>query len=279
MPRNHPPGPRHRVAIATSPEQQHSLTCRRLDPLPAPQTSRSTWGLTHPEVIHGRNCLLEVSGDLHGDVLIEARLHGAEGWQRGPIVQSCCRAKGGERQRSTAPCRRGPRGSGPPPRGHSLAPLPRAAFCSSRSRRSSSSALRFSSSCRFSSSAVAAAAEACGGHAALSCPLLPRPTRAAPGQPRYLRPVGAVVPGLRGARSPRGLRGSLRWRHAYGGRGPGRGMVRWRWRLRDREEGAEPPVAPGRDAPSPGQGHREAASGHRGARAHPRLTAPFSKGL
>lgn len=50
----------------------------------------------------------------------------------------------------------------PCPTGHSRAAPPRAAFCSSRSRRSSSSAFRFSSSCRFSSSAVAAAAEACG---------------------------------------------------------------------------------------------------------------------
>lgn len=178
------------------------------------------------------------------------------------------------------PCRRGPRGPQPPPWGHSPAPLLRAAFCSSRSRRSSSSALRFSSSCRFSSSAVAAAAEACGGHAALSSRLLPRPTRAARRQPRYLRPIGAVVPGLSRAWSPRGLRGSLRRRHSCGGRGPGRGMVRRRWRLRDREGGGEPPVPPGRGGQSPGQGHREAVPGHRGARAHhPRLTAPFSKGL
>eukprot|EP00076_Gallus_gallus_P033682 XP_024999220.1 wiskott-Aldrich syndrome protein homolog 1-like [Gallus gallus] len=49
-----------------------------------------------------------------------------------------------------------------PPRTEPPIPPPPAAFCSSRSLRSNSSAFRFSSSCRFSSSAVAAAAEAYG---------------------------------------------------------------------------------------------------------------------
>lgn len=42
--------------------------------------------LTHPEVVHGGDGPLEALADLHVDVLVEARPHGAEGRQRGPVI-------------------------------------------------------------------------------------------------------------------------------------------------------------------------------------------------
>lgn len=86
---------------------------------------RFPWRLTHPEVVHGCNCLLEVSRDLHGDVLVEARLHRAEGRQRGPVVEPRCGRKG---------VRRGEEGS------KGVPSLPRPAATHSGNRRAPRSA-------------------------------------------------------------------------------------------------------------------------------------------
>lgn len=55
--------------------------------------------LTHPEVVHDLDGLLVLDGNVHGDVVVEARANGELLWKGGPVVLPTCMS--GKGQRST----------------------------------------------------------------------------------------------------------------------------------------------------------------------------------